>query len=100
MRCVYTKAVVGAVGVHFVSRSAGADEAGAVQVGALVLTKLLFTGAIIAKVCSRTTHSETQFHQLSVAHHFSFSQSWLSKFRQSPKCYIVNDFSFNRNINI
>lgn len=65
MCCVYTTAVVGAVGVHFVSRSAGADEAGALQVDALLLTQLLFTGAILAKVCSRTTHSETHFHQRS-----------------------------------
>lgn len=35
---VCTQAGVGAIWVHSVSGSAGADEAGAVQVGALVLT--------------------------------------------------------------
>lgn len=71
---MYTKAVVGAVGVHFVSGSAGADEAGAIQVSALLLTQLLFTGAILAKVYSGTTHGETNFHQLSVA--FTFTLIW------------------------
>lgn len=99
MCCVYTAAVVGAVGVHFVARSAGADEAGAVQVGALLLTQLLFTGAILAKVCSRTTHNKPHFHQL-IAHHFSFSQSWLLKFRQYQKWFILNDLFFNHYINI
>lgn len=69
--CVHTTAVVGVVRVHFVSGSAGADEAGAGQVGALLLTQLLFTGVIIAEVCRWTRHSEENFHQLSVSRHFN-----------------------------
>ncbi len=52
---VCTLAGVGAVWVHSVSWSAGADEAGAVQVGALVLAQLLLTVTIEAKIWSQTT---------------------------------------------
>lgn len=47
---VCTEAVVGAVWVHFISRPAGADEASAVQVGTLVLTQLLITVSVLAKI--------------------------------------------------
>lgn len=53
--CVCTQAVEGAVWVYPVSGSARADEAGAIQVGALVLTQLLLTVAIMAKVWSQKT---------------------------------------------
>lgn len=36
--------------IHFVSRSAGADEAGAVQVGAHVLAQIFLTVTILAKI--------------------------------------------------
>lgn len=55
--CVCTEAGVGAVWIHSVSRSAGADEAGAVQVGALVLAQLLLTVSIVAKIWSQMTQS-------------------------------------------
>lgn len=55
--CLCTQAGVGAVWVHSVSGLAGANEASAVQVGALVLAQLLFTVAIVAKIWSQTTQS-------------------------------------------
>lgn len=53
--CLCTQAGVGAVRVHLVSRSAGADEAGAIQVGAFMLAQLLLTVAVMAKIWSQTT---------------------------------------------
>lgn len=47
---VCTYAVEGAVRVHSVSRSTGADEAGPVQVGTFVLTQFLLTGPVMAKI--------------------------------------------------
>lgn len=52
-----TLAGEGVVLVHYVSWPTGADEAGAVQVGALLLAQLLLTVAIIAEIWSRTTQS-------------------------------------------
>lgn len=67
---VCTQASVGAVWVHFVSGSAGADEAGAAQVGALLLTQVLLTVAIVAKVWSQTKASAFQ----TASHHFKLNQ--------------------------
>lgn len=53
--CMCTQAVVGAIWVYSVSGSAGADETSAVQVGAFVLTQLLLTVAIMAKVWGQKT---------------------------------------------
>lgn len=53
--CVCTQAVVGALRVHRVSGSTGADEAGAVQVDAFMLAQLLLTVAVIAKIWSQIT---------------------------------------------
>lgn len=55
--CVCTQAGVGAVWIYSVSRSARADEASSIQVGALVLAQQLITVSIVAKVCIQTTQS-------------------------------------------
>ncbi len=55
--CLCTIAVVSAVWVHCVSGVAGADEAGAVQVRAVVLAQLLITVTIHTKVWSKTTQT-------------------------------------------
>lgn len=49
----FTEAGVGPVWVHFVSRFAGADEACAVQVGALMLTQFFLTVSILTKICTK-----------------------------------------------
>lgn len=48
--CVGTSAGGGTVWIHIVPRVAGADETGAIQIGAHMLAHFLFTVSIMAKV--------------------------------------------------
>lgn len=48
--CVCTEAGGGAIWIHFVSRSAGADESGAIQIGTHMLAHFLITVSIMSKV--------------------------------------------------
>lgn len=53
--CVCTQAGVSAVRVYHVSGSTGADEAGAIEVGAFMLAQFLLTIAVMAKIWNQIT---------------------------------------------